>query len=219
MSHSKRRKKMEVTPSYTSVHWTRFAYAGIVAAAVYLLHVLIGLGSYVHMTAWLAAAGMFLFIPPRLKEEQFKAELEQERRWTDLSLSMADMDRRTALERLDAFFVPRLKNSSVMRSTRRLLTELDWVVRRWESLVDHPEHQATINLTVRQFLPDTLRKFIDLSDLDGNAQRRVVASTKKSIKVLEAEVLRIKLAILEDRLHGLEGHAEALEKVFGKQTV
>lgn len=105
----------------------------------------------------------------------------------------------------------RPENSVLLRD---IVDDAKWIHDRYNLLVDYPEHKATIELIVKNYLPLEISDHHRAAsqDLSRRQRRHLDELTQKDLEYLHTDVRRVRDAITTGSLNTLESHAEAIRR-------
>lgn len=96
----------------------------------------------------------------------------------------------------------------------QILEDAQWVAFRSELLIDHPEHRATVDLVVREYLPVIMSDHYEVAarNLTRKQERKLNDFTRADLVNLGTDVRQVREAISKGSLDKLESHADALAR-------
>ena len=184
----------------------------ILAIAVVLLHLTVGLGflwPVVAIAAWGAAVAL---LPRQSKGAQKsvssapKPEIPQRR-----PLNPSEL-RRNLHRTLGRLFDAQ-PGEALGNAANDLGATLESVLSEWKYLKDYPEQKVVIGGIIQEYLPQTVNSYLAVPE---RLRHKAENPARESIDLLHSAVQKIQDAIGQDNLIALEGQRDTLAIQFGK---
>lgn len=176
----------------------------VLAAAVIVLHLVVGLGVLWPVVAAAGYGAGVALTPARRRRELTTVEGPALAGVDELRVGAARQ-----IERLKAHSVPRTVIHALADFEVSALKVLD----NWAELVDFPEHQVTVRAMITRYMPELVDSYLRIPD---RTEPRAVNDIISSLNLLRDEAEHIYEGILENNLNRLEDHGRVLRMQFGR---
>lgn len=178
----------------------------LLAIAVIMLHLLVGLGALWPVVA-LAGYGAGVALTPARRSPEITPAPRP---------TLAGPDE---LRPVTGRQIERLKVHAVPPPVIHALADFEVaalkVLRNWAELTDFPEHQVTVRSMIATYVPELVDSYLRIPD---RTEPRAVNDIIASFTLLRDEAEHIYEAIMENNLSRLADHGRVLRMQFGRLT-
>lgn len=184
----------------------------ILAIAVVLLHLTVGLGFLWPVVA-IAAWGASVALLPRQSKGAQKSVSSAPKPEIPQRRPLNPSELRRNLHRTLGRLFDAQPGEALGNAANDLGATLESVLSEWKYLKDYPEQKVVIGGIVQEYLPQTVNSYLAVPE---RLRHKAENPARESIDLLHSAVQKIQDAIGQDNLIALEGQRDTLAIQFGK---
>ena len=184
----------------------------ILAIAVVLLHLTVGLGFLWPVVA-IAAWGVSVALLPRQSKEAQKSVSSAPKPEVPQRRPLNPSELRRNLHRTLGRLFDAQPGEALGNAANDLGATLESVLSEWKYLKDYPEQKVVIGGIIQEYLPQTVNSYLAVPE---RLRHKAENPARESIDLLHSAVQKIQDAIGQDNLIALEGQRDTLAIQFGK---
>lgn len=184
----------------------------ILAIAVVLLHLTVGLGFLWPVVA-IAAWGASVALLPRQSKEAQKSVSSAAKPEVPQRRPLNPSELRRSLHRTLGRLFDAQPGEALGNAANDLGATLESVLSEWKYLKDYPEQKVVIGGIIQEYLPQTVNSYLAVPE---RLRHKAENPARESIDLLHSAVQKIQDAIGQDNLIALEGQRDTLAIQFGK---
>lgn len=184
----------------------------ILAIAVVLLHLTVGLGFLWPVVA-IAAWGASVALLPRQSKGAQKSVSSAPKPEVPQRRPLNPSELRRNLHRTLGRLFDAQPGEALGNAANDLGATLESVLSEWKYLKDYPEQKVVIGGIVQEYLPQTVNSYLAVPE---RLRHKAENPARESIDLLHSAVQKIQDAIGQDNLIALEGQRDTLAIQFGK---
>ena len=184
----------------------------ILAIAVVLLHLTVGLGFLWPVVA-IAAWGASVALLPRQSKGAQKSVSSAPKPEVPQRRPLNPSELRRNLHRTLGRLFDAQPGEALGNAANDLGATLESVLSEWKYLKDYPEQKVVIGGIIQEYLPQTVNSYLAVPE---RLRHKAENPARESIDLLHSAVQKIQDAIGQDNLIALEGQRDTLAIQFGK---
>ncbi|OHR21620.1 hypothetical protein HMPREF2787_06795 [Corynebacterium sp. HMSC061H03] len=184
----------------------------ILAIAVVLLHLTVGLGFLWPVVA-IAAWGASVALLPRQSKGAQKSVSSAPKPEVPQRRPLSPSELRRNLHRTLGRLFDAQPGEALGNAANDLGATLESVLSEWKYLKDYPEQKVVIGGIIQEYLPQTVNSYLAVPE---RLRHKAENPARESIDLLHSAVQKIQDAIGQDNLIALEGQRDTLAIQFGK---
>ncbi|AYX81904.1 MULTISPECIES: hypothetical protein [Corynebacterium] len=184
----------------------------ILAIAVVLLHLTVGLGFLWPVVA-IAAWGASVALLPRQSKGAQKSVSSAPKPEIPQRRPLNPSELRRNLHRTLGRLFDAQPGEALGNAANDLGATLESVLSEWKYLKDYPEQKVVIGGIIQEYLPQTVNSYLAVPE---RLRHKAENPARESIDLLHSAVQKIQDAIGQDNLIALEGQRDTLAIQFGK---
>lgn len=184
----------------------------ILAIAVVLLHLTVGLGFLWPVVA-IAAWGASVALLPRQSKGAQKSVSSAPKPEVPQRRPLNPSELRRNLHRTLGRLFDAQPGEALGNAANDLGATLESVLSEWKYLKDYPEQKVVIGGIIQEYLPQTVNSYLAVPE---RLRHKAENPARESIDLLHSAVQKIQDAIGQDNLIALEGQRDTLAMQFGK---
>jgi len=184
----------------------------ILAIAVVLLHLTVGLGFLWPVVA-IAAWGASVALLPRQSKVAQKSVSSAPKPEIPQRRPLNPSELRRNLHRTLGRLFDAQPGEALGNAANDLGATLESVLSEWKYLKDYPEQKVVIGGIIQEYLPQTVNSYLAVPE---RLRHKAENPARESIDLLHSAVQKIQDAIGQDNLIALEGQRDTLAIQFGK---
>ncbi|MEO5306491.1 hypothetical protein [Corynebacterium sp. c8Ua_99] len=184
----------------------------ILAIAVVLLHLTVGLGFLWPVVA-IAAWGASVALLPRQSKGAQKSVSSAPKPEVPQRRPLNPSELRRNLHRALGRLFDAQPGEDLGNAANDLGATLESVLSEWKYLKDYPEQKVVIGGIIQEYLPQTVNSYLAVPE---RLRHKAENPARESIDLLHSAVQKIQDAIGQDNLIALEGQRDTLAIQFGK---
>lgn len=184
----------------------------ILAIAVVLLHLTVGLGFLWPVVA-IAAWGASVALLPRQSKGAQKSVSSAPKPEIPQRRPLNPSELRRNLHRTLGRLFDAQPGEALGNAANDLGATLESVLSEWKYLKDYPEQKVVIGGIIQEYLPQTVNSYLVVPE---RLRHKAENPARESIDLLHSAVQKIQDAIGQDNLIALEGQRDTLAIQFGK---
>lgn len=184
----------------------------ILAIAVVLLHLTVGLGFLWPVVA-IAAWGASVALLPRQSKGAQKSVSSAPKPEIPQRRPLSPSELRRNLHRTLGRLFDAQPGEALGNAANDLGATLESVLSEWKYLKDYPEQKVVIGGIIQEYLPQTVNSYLAVPE---RLRHKAENPARESIDLLHSAVQKIQDAIGQDNLIALEGQRDTLAIQFGK---
>ncbi|MDC7117784.1 hypothetical protein [Corynebacterium amycolatum] len=184
----------------------------ILAIAVVLLHLTVGLGFLWPVVA-IAAWGASVALLPRQSKGAQKSVSSAPKPEVPQRRPLNPSELRRNLHRTLGRLFDAQPGEALGNAANDLGATLESVLSEWKYLKDYPEQKVVIGGIIQEYLPQTVNSYLAVPE---RLRHKAENPARESIDLLHSAVQKIQDAIGQDNLIALDGQRDTLAIQFGK---
>lgn len=184
----------------------------VLAIAVVLLHLIVGLGFLWPVVA-IAAWGASVALLPRQSKGAQKSVSSAPKPEVPQRRPLNPSELRRNLHRTLGRLFDAQPGEALGNAANDLGATLESVLSEWKYLKDYPEQKVVIGGIIQEYLPQTVNSYLAVPE---RLRHKAENPARESIDLLHSAVQKIQDAIGQDNLIALEGQRDTLAIQFGK---
>ncbi|MDK8850359.1 hypothetical protein [Corynebacterium sp. MSK019] len=184
----------------------------VLAIAVVLLHLIVGLGFLWPVVA-IAAWGASVALLPRQSKGAQKSVSSAPKPEVPQRRPLNPSELRRNLHRTLGRLFDAQPGEALGNAANDLGATLESVLSEWKYLKDYPEQKVVIDGIIEEYLPQTVNSYLAVPE---RLRHKAENPARESIDLLHSAVQKIQDAIGQDNLIALEGQRDTLAIQFGK---
>lgn len=184
----------------------------VLAIAVVLLHLTVGLGFLWPVVA-IAAWGASVALLPRQSKVAQKSVSSAPKPEIPQRRPLNPSELRRNLHRTLGRLFDAQPGEALGNAANDLGATLESVLSEWKYLKDYPEQKVVIGGIIQEYLPQTVNSYLAVPE---RLRHKAENPARESIDLLHSAVQKIQDAIGQDNLIALEGQRDTLAIQFGK---
>lgn len=184
----------------------------VLAIAVVLLHLTVGLGFLWPVVA-IAAWGASVALLPRQSKGAQKSVSSAPKPEVPQRRPLNPSELRRNLHRTLGRLFDAQPGEALGNAANDLGATLESVLSEWKYLKDYPEQKVVIGGIIQEYLPQTVNSYLAVPE---RLRHKAENPARESIDLLHSAVQKIQDAIGQDNLIALEGQRDTLAIQFGK---
>lgn len=184
----------------------------ILAIAVVLLHLTVGLGFLWPVVA-IAAWGASVALLPRHSKGAPKSVSSMPKPAVSQRRPLNPVELRKSLHRTLGKLFDEQPGEDLGSAANDLGATLESVLSEWKYLNNYPEQKVVVDGIIEEYLPQTVNSYLAVPE---RLRHKAEEPARESIELLHSAVQKIHDAIGQDNLVALEGQRDTLAIQFGK---
>lgn len=184
----------------------------VLAIAVVLLHLIVGLGFLWPVVA-IAAWGASVALLPRQSKGAQKSVSSAPKPAVAQRRPLNPVELRRNLHRTLGRLFDAQPGEALGNAANDPGATLESVLSEWKYLKDYPEQKVVIGGIIQEYLPQTVNSYLAVPE---RLRHKAENPARESIDLLHSAVQKIQDAIGQDNLIALEGQRDTLAIQFGK---
>lgn len=184
----------------------------VLAIAVVLLHLTVGLGFLWPVVA-IAAWGASVALLPRQSKGAQKSVSSAPKPAVAQRRPLNPVELRRSLHRTLGRLFDAQPGDDLGNAANDLGATLESVLSEWKYLNNYPEQKVVIDGIIEEYLPQTVNSYLAVPE---RLRHKAEDPARESIELLHSAVRKIQDAIGQDNLIALEGQRDTLAIQFGK---